>query len=156
MECRVISQNTSCIGFRYCKKCDQLKPPRSHHCSICGKCVMRMDHHCPWMGNCVGLRTHKYFLCYLFWTVISCLHVGITSTIIIGVNADAQASIGKLQLSGLMAECLGYGVAFAVTIMFCIHHNLIAKNESTLEMSGVGPFKNNNPYDLGNWTDNYK
>jgi phosphotransferase system glucose/maltose/N-acetylglucosamine-specific IIC component len=103
------------------------------------------------MGNCVGLRTHKFFLCYLFWTVVACLHVGISSTFIIGVNADAIAKIGKMELSGLMAECLAYGVTFAVFIMFCIHHNLIAKNESTLEMGGVGPFKNNNPYDLGEW-----
>lgn len=110
-----------------------------------------MDHHCPWMGNCVALRTHKYFLCYLFWTIISCLHVGISSTLIIGVDYRASAKIGQLELSGLMAECLAYGVAFSVMIMFCIHHNLIASNESTLEMSGIGPFKNNNPFDLGDW-----
>ena len=66
-------------NFRICDKCDDLKPPRSHHCSICQKCVMRMDHHCPWTGNCIGLKNHKYFICFCFWTIIACLHVAVSS-----------------------------------------------------------------------------
>ena len=31
-----------------CKKCNVIKPLRTHHCSICGFCVLKMDHHCPW------------------------------------------------------------------------------------------------------------
>ncbi|RYG50165.1 hypothetical protein EON67_05770, partial [archaeon] len=27
---------------RWCAKCDALKPPRSHHCSLCGECVLKM------------------------------------------------------------------------------------------------------------------
>lgn len=65
----------SFMGFRYCKKCKDLKLPRTHHCSICNECVMRMDHHCPWTGNCVGMKTHKYFICFCFWTIVACLHV---------------------------------------------------------------------------------
>ena len=118
-------EESDLTGFRYCKTCDGLKPPRSHHCSICGKCVMRMDHHCPWMGNCVGLRTHKYFLCYLFWTVIACLHVGISSAIVIGVDSKASYQLGSLHLNGVMAESMAFGVAVSVLIMFCIHHTLI-------------------------------
>lgn len=33
----------------YCKRCDDPKPPRTHHCHICDRCVMRMDHH--WYVN---------------------------------------------------------------------------------------------------------
>lgn len=32
---------------RWCSKCECIKPPRAHHCSICGRCIDRMDHHCP-------------------------------------------------------------------------------------------------------------
>lgn len=26
-----------------CKRCDSIKPPRTHHCSMCNECVMQMD-----------------------------------------------------------------------------------------------------------------
>ena len=56
---------------RRCIKCKGPKPPRAHHCSICGECVLRMDHHCPWVGNCVGLKNHKFFLLFLFYTIVA-------------------------------------------------------------------------------------
>ena len=44
-----------CEWIRYCKKCNNYKPPRSHHCKICQQCVLQMDHHCPWTLNCVEI-----------------------------------------------------------------------------------------------------
>lgn len=32
---------------KLCRKCNFLKPPRTHHCSICNRCILKMDHHCP-------------------------------------------------------------------------------------------------------------
>lgn len=26
-----------------CPKCESIKPPRTHHCSICNRCVIQMD-----------------------------------------------------------------------------------------------------------------
>ena len=45
------------IMSKKCKKCNSIKPPHSHHCSICKRCIARMDHHCPWVNNCVGFYT---------------------------------------------------------------------------------------------------
>lgn len=45
------------ILSKKCKKCNSIKPPKSHHCSTCKRCVARMDHHCPWVNNCVGFYT---------------------------------------------------------------------------------------------------
>ena len=87
-EVTLLTNNKSFMGYRYCKKCDNLKPPRAHHCSICDRCVMKMDHHCPWMGNCIGLRNHKYFINYLFWTMLATLHVAISTHFLYNPKAE--------------------------------------------------------------------
>eukprot|EP00808_Paulinella_micropora_P028464 g25301.t1 len=34
-------------AYRFCRKCNVVKPMRAHHCSVCKRCVLKMDHHCP-------------------------------------------------------------------------------------------------------------
>ena len=43
----------------FCKKCNDFRPLRAHHCSTCDKCVLKLDHHCPWIFNCVGFYNQK-------------------------------------------------------------------------------------------------
>lgn len=62
---------------RKCKRCDCVKPPKSHHCSTCGRCVARMDHHCPWVNNCVGYYNQKHFLQFLFYVIVGCSYAGV-------------------------------------------------------------------------------
>ena len=58
----------------WCRRCNDWKPPRTHHCSHCGCCVARYDHHCIWVGNCVGQRNHKFFVLFLFYITICIVH----------------------------------------------------------------------------------
>ncbi|KAI5959842.1 PFA4 [Candida pseudojiufengensis] len=55
---------------RYCSKCKNYKPPRTHHCSKCKKCILSMDHHCPWTLNCVGHENLPHFMRFLVWVII--------------------------------------------------------------------------------------
>ncbi|KAJ9268837.1 hypothetical protein DTO212C5_5038 [Paecilomyces variotii] len=59
-------------GSRFCKKCQCVKPDRTHHCSTCKKCVLKMDHHCPWLATCVGLHNYKAFLLFLIYISAFC------------------------------------------------------------------------------------
>lgn len=48
---------------RMCRKCDNLKPDRTHHCSICGECILKFDHHCPWyVLDLLGIVVRIHFL----------------------------------------------------------------------------------------------
>ena len=61
---------------KFCRVCNQWKPPRTHHCSMCNVCVHRMDHHCFWINNCVGGANQKYFTLFLAYT-FSCTVVAL-------------------------------------------------------------------------------
>lgn len=80
-----LERMSSCHGLlqdgaqRFCQKCQNYKPPRSHHCRVCQRCVLRMDHHCPWTNNCVGHRNYRTFLVFLLCKQSSSCRQGCTS-----------------------------------------------------------------------------
>ncbi len=82
-------------GTRWCRKCENQKPPRAHHCKVCeryvldnkryrlliessdreSRCIPKMDHHCPWTINCVSHRTFPHFFRFLFYSVMAMCHL---------------------------------------------------------------------------------
>lgn len=56
---------------RWCFKCNNYKPERSHHCKTCKTCVLKMDHHCPWTYNCVGYNNMPHFIRFLLWVDVT-------------------------------------------------------------------------------------
>lgn len=127
--------------FWFCAKCDNLKPPRSHHCWICKKCIMWMDHHCPWVGNCVGFNNHKYFVDFLFWAATGNLVESI-SYILTYYSAmyEIRYSYIVCCILALSLVCSLYSL-FLFQIFACFH------SLTTIEMENFDSIAN--PFDLG-------
>lgn len=118
--------------FKFCETCNEIKPPRTHHCSLCGKCVMKMDHHCPWVGNCVGLLTHKTFWLFLFYSVLALTQVFLSTWL---CTKELQKVAYSSRISFIVMMSLSWGIAIGV--LLGTHTFLICKNWTTLEMSAL-------------------
>ncbi|CAK94793.1 unnamed protein product (macronuclear) [Paramecium tetraurelia] len=58
-----------------CEKCENWKPPKTHHCQTCNICVHYRDHHCAWLNCCVGYKNLKYFSQFLvYFTILLFMH----------------------------------------------------------------------------------
>ncbi|TNV78746.1 hypothetical protein FGO68_gene11180 [Halteria grandinella] len=134
------------IRFRYCNKCRQVKPPRTHHCSICDACVRKMDHHCPWVGNCVGLYNHKFFWLFLLYAFIGCLHCSLS----LFLGSDFRKMVSSIPY--LLACVMSFAFGISILALLCVHTYLIANNSTTIEsgsLSDCNPFLLHTQSDTG-------
>ncbi|PLN74965.1 zf-DHHC-domain-containing protein [Aspergillus taichungensis] len=58
----------------YCSTCRRYKPDRAHHCREVDRCVPKMDHFCPWVGGVVSETSFKFFIQFVFYTMIFCIY----------------------------------------------------------------------------------
>ncbi|KAK9749263.1 hypothetical protein RND81_02G113600 [Saponaria officinalis] len=120
---------------RFCRKCNQLKPPRCHHCSVCGRCVLKMDHHCVWVVNCVGALNYKYFLLFLFYTFLE------TTLVTISLLPQFIAFFSDGEIAGTPSSLATAFLAFVLNLAFALsvmgflimHISLVSGNTTTIE-----------------------
>ncbi|KAL7591637.1 probable protein S-acyltransferase 14 [Lactuca sativa] len=121
--------------IRYCRKCNQLKPPRCHHCSVCGRCVLKMDHHCVWVVNCVGALNYKYFLLFLFYTFLE------TTVVTLALLPHFIAFFSDGEIPGSPSTLATTFLAFVLNLAFALsvlgflimHISLVSANTTTIE-----------------------
>lgn len=121
--------------IRYCRKCDQFKPPRCHHCSVCGRCILKMDHHCIWVVNCVGALNYKYFLLFLFYTFLE------TALVTVSLLPYFMAFFTDEEISGPATTLVVSFVTFVLNLAFVLsilgfmimHISFVAANTTTIE-----------------------
>ena len=160
---QLIEDETMARRLPWCKICDNLKPPRAHHCSTCSTCVVEMDHHCVFLHNCVGAGNMAYFarllLAILAGTVFATTYAGglVLSAFVSGntdMRAAALARIANRHPNAVLAipEASRYiiatrdgryiaiaavcaGVACGVGVLSAVTLRAVALGETALERS---------------------
>ena len=152
--------------WKICKYCKEIKPLRTHHCSLCDICVIKMDHHCPWINNCVGQNNQRYFLLFLFHSfcytfLVTTLTLPILlfhkkysqndTEVIITKNKVNMREIKYISILGI--------VSLIVEIFFCGWNWFLAFNgQTTLEFwASKTDYKFNEGivnFSFGNWKKN--
>lgn len=141
------------IAYSICSACDNVKPPRTHHCSICQRCILKFDHHCPWINNCVGYHNYKFYVLFLFYTLVTIVFAQylIVMRWLMGPSLKdferiSMAVIGILLLlfTFMVGSLLGY------------HGYLITKNMTTIEYHQMTFRRHRNAdiphtWDIGCW-----
>ncbi|KAG0498829.1 hypothetical protein HPP92_003123 [Vanilla planifolia] len=121
--------------IRFCRKCNQFKPPRCHHCSVCGRCVLKMDHHCVWVVNCVGALNYKFFLLFLFYTFLE------TTLVTISLLPHFIAFFNDGEIPGTPGMLATTFLTFVLNLAFMLsvlgflimHISLVMSNTTTIE-----------------------
>jgi len=153
-----------------CGKCDRVRPPRTHHCSVCKTCVLKMDHHCPWIYNCVGRGNYKHFYLFLLhlfmvdlFFIISSWKLAMHAVALPLGGSDSLTSGGRSMI--IMTFMIAAALEFAIFGFLAFHTYLILNNMTTIEYMANGSRKSDHithrngalrrhPYDLGrrrNW-----
>lgn len=132
---------------RWCKKCNQEKPNRSHHCSVCNVCILKMDHHCPWINNCVGYRNHGHYLRFLFYVTLAMIMGLLLMAFRLSTYKGQYLYWGEkngrfsifltdemTQMTFLVADLVGCGIlSLMIGLLFAVQISNASKGHTTIE-----------------------
>lgn len=143
---------------KFCRKCDNFKPERAHHCSACGHCIKKMDHHCFWINNCVNYDNQGHFIRFLFFSLVantlvfSFVAVKSAAVFLLDHALESTEDYAILVTSGLvslvlsiMTGCFFYTQMRLVVLNMTFIEQL--KQDDMSKFEGVAPSVS--PYDRG-------
>jgi len=119
-------------GFRVCRTCEVVRPPRAAHCSDCNNCTLDLDHHCPFLNNCIGRRNYGFF--WLFLCALTLLGISVLMGIGVWLESPRLHTISGFPV--ILGIIIGVptGVLVLITAAFCVCHvYLICQGRTTRE-----------------------
>ncbi|THH19180.1 hypothetical protein EW146_g1939 [Bondarzewia mesenterica] len=126
--------------YRYCRRCNLLKPPRAHHCRSCGTNYGRTEA-AAGIGQCVGALNHKFFIDFLVWACLFCFWI---FTTLVGLNAKAGTGHGSspsIDPQHIIVIALSGLFTIFTSIMLITHTMLISANMTTVEHMSMRTMK---------------
>ncbi|KAK6336209.1 palmitoyltransferase pfa5 [Orbilia brochopaga] len=117
---------------RWCARCGNYKPDRTHHCSEVGRCVENFDHFCPWVGGVVGLTSYKFFVQFVGYGSLYCVYTVICMAVFF---KEKVSHYGFTQEDGHWVAVIAMGGFFGLFIigMFITSLQMLYWGSSTLE-----------------------
>ncbi|KAF3259700.1 palmitoyltransferase pfa5 [Orbilia oligospora] len=117
---------------RWCGRCGNYKPDRTHHCSEVGRCVENFDHFCPWVGGVVGLTSYKFFFQFVGYGTLYCVYTLICMAIFF---QEKVSRYGFQQNDGHWVAIIAMGGFFGLFIlgMFITNIQMIYWGSTTIE-----------------------
>ncbi|KAH9932044.1 zf-DHHC-domain-containing protein [Epithele typhae] len=122
-------------GPRYCRSCENYKPPRAHHCRQCKRSYSFTDHHCPWVNNCVGYFNYGHFIRFLFFVDLACSYhaVMLTKRVLSASNAFWDEPSGTEIIFIVLNYATCIPVLLAVGIFSLYQFYSLISNTTTIE-----------------------
>lgn len=111
-----VSRKSRDDDWTVCHRCEMWRPTRAYHCKVCKRCVRKMDHHCPWVNNCVGEKNQRFFVLFLFYTLLLCLLTYVIIAVSWNQIWEVEMMHHATHAMGLLIEASMMGI-FAVLIL---------------------------------------
>lgn len=132
-----VPEDLQAAGYKWCRTCQIIRPPRASHCASCNHCVMRFDHHCPFVNNCVGQRNYAFFTGFV--SSATCLALIVLPLLFWYMTSDDSAGGEGMALDGafkvvlMVLAVIVSLVAVALLGLWCYHVFLISTGRTTKE-----------------------
>mmetsp|Transcript_6071 Transcript_6071/g.18308 ORF Transcript_6071/g.18308 Transcript_6071/m.18308 type:complete len:327 (-) Transcript_6071:294-1274(-) len=114
----------------WCHRCVSYKPPRAHHCNVTGRCVVKLDHYCPWTNNAIGVRNHKFFLLFIWYTLLLCVYA---LAVLARLGLSSLRDDETLTVSALVVGMCAVLFGLFTSCMLCDQWTVLSTNIAKID-----------------------